>query len=81
MQVKLQEDIKWIQSELQHVTDPELILAFKNLLKYRRRQESKDWWNEISTDEQNEINEGIQQADNNELIDHDEIKKSYSKWL
>lgn len=81
MQVKLQEDIKWIQSELQHVTDPELILAFKNLLKYRRRQESKDWWNEISTDEQNEINEGIQQADNNELIDHDEIKKSYSNWL
>lgn len=81
MQVKLQEDIKWIQSELQHVTDPELILAFKNLLKYRRRQESKDWWNEISTDEQNEINEGIQQADNNELIGNDEIKKSYSKWL
>jgi len=37
----IQAEIKWIQSELLKVNDPELIKAFKSLLKYRKNQEAK----------------------------------------
>ena len=33
----VQAEIKWIQEELNKVTDMELIKAFKSLLKYRKR--------------------------------------------
>ena len=79
--MSLQVDIKWIQSELSQVTDPELISAFKSLLTYRKRQVTRDWWDEISEDERAEINEGIRQADNGEVISNEEVKKSYNKWL
>lgn len=79
--MSLQADIKWIQSELSQVTDPELISAFKSLLTYRKKQVTRDWWDEISEDERAEINEGIRQADNGEVISHGEVKKSYNKWL
>ena len=77
----IQADIKWIQAELMKVRDPELISAFKSLLKYRKKKLQTDWWDEISDEEKAEINEGIDQADKGELISHAEIKKSYSKWL
>jgi hypothetical protein len=34
----IQTDISWIQAELSKVKDPELISAFKSLLKYRNKQ-------------------------------------------
>tara|TARA_R110001592_G_scaffold363212_1_gene681394 strand:+ start:1791 stop:2042 length:252 start_codon:yes stop_codon:yes gene_type:complete len=34
--MNLQADIKWIQEELTNVKDPNLIEAFKNMLKYRK---------------------------------------------
>ena len=77
----LQADINWIKAELMKVKDPELISAFKSLLKYRKKKVQADWWDEISDKEKAEINEGIDQADKGELISHDEMKKSYSKWL
>ena len=36
--MNLQADISWIQAELSKVRDPELITAFKSLLKYRKKQ-------------------------------------------
>jgi len=39
--MSLQEDIKWIQSEISKVKDPDFILAFKSLLKYHKKQEAK----------------------------------------
>lgn len=77
----IEADIKWIRAELMNVKDPHLIEAFKNLLKYRKKKVQTDWWDEISDEEKAEINEGIYQADKGELISHNEMKKSYSKWL
>ena len=34
----VQAEINWIISELHHVKDPHLIEAFKNMLKYRNKQ-------------------------------------------
>lgn len=39
--MSLQEDIKWIQSEISKVKDPDFIAAFKSLLKYHKKQEAK----------------------------------------
>ncbi|MBC9798473.1 hypothetical protein [Sinomicrobium weinanense] len=38
----LQAEIRWIQEELNNVTDVELIKAFKSLLKYRKRVSSEE---------------------------------------
>ncbi|WP_100075339.1 hypothetical protein [Chryseobacterium camelliae] len=46
-----------------------------------KKEETKDWWNSISEEEEKSINEGILQADNNELRPHSEVRKLYGKWL
>lgn len=79
--MSLETDIKWIKSELDTVKDPELIIAFKNLLKYRRKQEDNDWWDQLDVEEKKEIETGIRQANKGELTSHEEIKKMYQHWL
>jgi hypothetical protein len=37
----IQAELKWIQQELMKVNDPELIKAFKSMLNYRKKQESR----------------------------------------
>jgi len=71
----LQADITWIKSQLDKVTDPNLIEAFKNMLQYRNKKESADWWDEISEAERAAIDEGIAQADRGELIPYEEVRK------
>ena len=76
----LQADINWIRSELTKVTDPELIIAFKSLLKYRKRNIELDWWNELNAEEKAEIKEGIEQIENGEFIAHHEVMANPRKW-
>jgi hypothetical protein len=40
----------------------------------------KDWWDELSSTEKAEIQEGIRQADNGELISHEEVMANPRKW-
>jgi predicted transcriptional regulator len=79
--MNIQAEISWIQAELAKVTDRELIMAFKNLLKYRAKQEKTDWWDELSKTEKAEIEEGIKQADKGEFISHEEVMANPKKWL
>ncbi len=79
--MSLQADINWIQSELNFVKDPELIRAFKSLLKYRKNKvEAQDWW--LNTDEKDkeDIEEGLNQLDKGDFISHDEVMKNPRKW-
>lgn len=46
-----------------------------------KKEETKDWWDSLSEAEKKSINEGIAQADNNELKPHSEARKLYGKWL
>lgn len=39
--MNIQAEIKWIQNQLNEVTDPDLIAAFKNLLNYRKKKTAK----------------------------------------
>jgi hypothetical protein len=46
-----------------------------------REKENKDWWDTISEAEKKSIEKGIFDADNDNVIPHEEVKKLYEKWL
>ncbi|MEX2595997.1 MAG: hypothetical protein WEC59_03630 [Salibacteraceae bacterium] len=41
-------------------------------------KEQSDWWNEISEEERQAIEEGIAQTDRGELVPHEEVRKKIS---
>ncbi|RLD53623.1 MAG: hypothetical protein DRJ05_16140 [Bacteroidetes bacterium] len=76
----IQADIIWIQSELTKVKDPELISAFKNLLKFRAKHIKKDWWDVISDEEKNDILEGVKEIEEGNFLTHEEVMENPRKW-
>lgn len=46
-----------------------------------KKNESKDWWNEINQDEKKSIEKGIEGADNGFLKPQSEARRIYEKWL
>lgn len=46
-----------------------------------REKEKMDWWEEISQDEKNSIQKGIDEANSGNLKSHSEARKIYEKWL
>lgn len=65
--------IQWLSS----IEDESTI---RKLIEFRK-QEIKDWWNEISDAEKASIKKGSKQADNSELEPHSKARKLYEKWL
>lgn len=45
-----------------------------------KKEEEKDWWDQLSKDEKEEIEEGLAQADRGELVSHKEVMAKYKKW-
>ena len=45
-----------------------------------KKKKEKDWWNEISSQEQNEIKEGLAQADRGEVVPHEQVMQLFKKW-
>ena len=46
-----------------------------------RKNQTKDWWTEISELEKASIKKGISDAENGNLNTHSEARKVYEKWL
>jgi hypothetical protein len=69
----IQADISWIQAELSKVKDPELISAFKSLLKYRNKQ------TKIESDLS--MNRALLDKQEGRTKPHEKIRKKYEKWL
>lgn len=44
------------------------------------KSSKKDWYNELSEKEKEEIEIGISQADNNDLVSHATIMDKFAKW-
>lgn len=61
--------IQW----LIQLRDEKLIAKIQNL-----RNEQTDWWDEISEEERQAIEEGLAQADRGELVPHEEVRKKIS---
>ncbi len=56
--------------------DENLLERLEKLLKASK----KDWFNELPTEEQSEIEIGIKQADNNEFVSHETAMNKFAKW-
>ncbi len=65
--------IQWLST----LNDKSLIDKLMKL----REKEKTDWWNEISANERESIQKGIQDADNRKLTSHSNVKEIYEKWI
>ncbi|MBC7641226.1 MAG: hypothetical protein H7174_02620 [Flavobacterium sp.] len=41
---------------------------------------TKDWFLDLSNEEKNEIELGLNQANNNEFLSHEQIMSKFAKW-
>jgi len=77
MDLKLQnkkiELIQWLST----LDDMSII---EKIMKLRDREKS-DWWNEISEEEKESIEKGIEDANSGKVKSYSEVKKIYEKWL
>lgn len=64
--------IEWL-ARLNNTTTLKRFIALK-------KEEEKDWWDELGTDEKAEIEEGLSQADRGEVVPHKEPMAKYKKW-
>jgi predicted transcriptional regulator len=64
--------IKWLTD----VNEPSIIKRFIAL----KQKQQTDWWDEISAEEKAEIEEGLAQADNGEVIPHETVMAKYQQW-
>ena len=60
--------------------DPELIIVFKSLLKYRAKHVKIDWWDEITNEEKDEIQAGVEEIDAGDILTHKEVMANPRKW-
>jgi predicted transcriptional regulator len=64
--------IKWLTD----VNEPAIIKRFIAL----KQKQQIDWWDEISIEEKTEIEEGLAQADNGEVVPHETVMAKYQQW-
>ena len=62
------------------IQDTDLLELVKNILDVPR-QSQYDWWDDISTNERASINRGLADLDNENLLSHGDVRKSYERWL
>lgn len=54
----------------------ELLMKIKALL----IEDELDWWDQLSEEEKQEIEVGLQEAEFGKLIEHDKVMESFRKW-
>ena len=64
--------IKWLTD----VNEPSIIKRFIAL----KQEQQIDWWDKISDEEKAEIEEGLAQADNGEVVSHETVMAKYQQW-
>lgn len=76
----IQMNIESTKLELMHLllqTQKESILL---KLKQVFEDNQVDWWDEMSSEEQAEIKEGLSEADKENYIDNSSVMKRFDKW-
>lgn len=69
---------------IKEIDNVEVLEAMYLLLKYfslSKPNKQIENWEDLPKELQDEINEGLLQADNGDLIDHESVMKKYDKWL
>jgi len=73
-------NIEATKLEIMHLllqTQKESILA---KIKKVFDNEKIDWWNDMSAEEQEEVDKGLSQADKEECISDKNVMKNFDKW-
>lgn len=73
-------NIESIKLELMHLlleTQEESLLA---KVKKVFDEEQTDWWDNLTEEEHQEIQKGINQADDGNLESHEKVMKRFDKW-
>ncbi|PCJ00850.1 MAG: hypothetical protein COB15_01900 [Flavobacteriales bacterium] len=78
--MNIQADISWLQSEIARIKDPNLIEALKSMVKYKNNRTEYDWWTEIAQEEKSEIEQGIKDLNNGDVLTHKEVMSNPRKW-
>jgi hypothetical protein len=61
---------------IMNTNDESLILDVKAFLLNRKA----DWFDELSTEQQNDVQQGLHEADRGETVTHAEVVKIFGKW-
>jgi hypothetical protein len=70
----IQADIKWIQQELNNVSDPDLIAAFQSLLAYKQELKFVSDFDAAYERAEKDKSQG-------NVSPHEDVRKKYEKWL
>ncbi|MCF8233051.1 MAG: hypothetical protein K9J27_12790 [Bacteroidales bacterium] len=77
-------DVKELKIDLHRmidkISDKEVLHAVKTLLSQKAETQT-DWWDTISEEERQEIEQGLKEAERGEVTGHEEVMKKYKKWL
>jgi hypothetical protein len=60
--------------------DEHLLRMVKKIMDNYRENVEPDWWDELSEEEQKEIEEGLAELDRGEYISNEEVMKYFDKW-
>ena len=58
--------------------DEKLLEKLENVLK--KSNKNQDWFVDLSIEQQESIETGLQKADNNEFVSHQTIMDKFAKW-
>jgi hypothetical protein len=62
------------------IQDNDLIDLIKNIIDIPDSSET-DWWDQITSEEKESINRGLNDLQKGKVYPHDQIRKKYEKWL
>jgi hypothetical protein len=62
------------------IQDDDLIELIKNIVDIPSTSKS-DWWDQITMDEKESINRGLNDLEQGKVTPHGQIRKKYEKWL
>lgn len=68
--------IQWIAG----LNDKSILHQLKKI-KENSATKQQDWWSNISTEERQSIERGINDSEKGKVTPHSEVKKKYEKWL
>ena len=54
--------------------------SFIEKVKVLLLKENVDWWNDLNDEEKAEIEEGLKQIENGEVVSHESVMKQFEKW-
>jgi predicted transcriptional regulator len=69
-----------LHNMIDKISDKKILKAIRTLLSEKTATKI-DWWDTISQEEREEIEQGLSEADRGEVTPHEEVMKKYKKWL